>query len=1013
MKKFCVFIYLGLLFSCSAFGQTPIPEPPQTIQSPTAASIAEYGDIPVSLYTGAANIQIPLYTLSTAGGTSVPITLNYNSHGFRPDEHPGWVGSGWSLDAGGVITRTVKDMPDDYSNSNYYLGSNAGYYFNHSVLNTSNWNYIPFMKTIAEHDSCLKDTETDEYSFSFPGGNGKFYLDATGNWAVKCDKPVKVVFNGQFLNVPFTAPIGTRMSTYGNSKTYSGFTLIDEDGNQYVFGGTTDAIEYSIGFFSQNQAEWQAQAWYLTKIIPARGSEINFTYTRGNFINQMFISIYNNLKSTTVNSAGILNPTPSCSSNDYRTIGASYSGMLIAPVYLDNIQTNNYRINFASSLSTELRYSETAYSWNSSQWTTSQDPLKGYFFLPILSTATIPNENYPQCLDQLQWRKLDSVSIYGNSSFLRKFSFTYNNTSGQRLFLNSLTESDADNVPKPPYTFTYDNSVSLPPYLANETDHWGFYNGIYADISNQQTYYTTYYSYREPNATYLYAGTLNKIVYPTGGSTEFTYEPNQYNKRLAFNRTEGIDQSFNTKTMAGGLRIKKITSYDINFPNSKKTKEYFYVNGYTYNSNPSTLPSSGVLGGQSKYYFDDYRVIAFNDNNVVYSKSVFSSQSVLPACNNTNGSFIGYSEVTEKESDGSYTNYYYSNFDNGHIDESAPSLQQTRTAYDPYTSLDAERGNLLRKEVYSDRGILVQKKVISYVALNKQNSFVPSLFARFFNVCPGTSVSAEEGVAYKNYTYSYLPQSDTTIEYDNEGKNPVKTINNYTYNTTYRLLTNLSKINSKGESITTNNKYPFDYSSGIFTTMINKNIIAPVIEQTTTLHLYYTQTQLMYSKVNYAQFTSKNLILPQSVQQQTQSNPLETRELFNSYDTSGNLLEFQKYDDTRTVYLWGYKGAYPVAEIIGSDYATVNGVVTQSQIDNAISQGDAALRSLLNGLRTNSQTKKALITTYTYKPGVGMTSETDPQGRTTYYEYDSFQRLSVIKDFNNHILKTYNYHYGN
>ncbi|GHT59968.1 hypothetical protein AGMMS50239_07850 [Bacteroidia bacterium] len=55
----------------------------------------------------------------------------------------------------------------------------------------------------------------------------------------------------------------------------------------------------------------------------------------------------------------------------------------------------------------------------------------------------------------------------------------------------------------------------------------------------------------------------------------------------------------------------------------------------------------------------------------------------------------------------------------------------------------------------------------------------------------------------------------------------------------------------------------------------------------------------------------------------------------------------------------------------------------------------------------------ALVTTYTYKPLVGIKTATDPRKVKITYEYDAFGRLQYIKDNAGKTIENYEYHYKN
>lgn len=122
--------------------------------------------------------------------------------------------------------------------------------------------------------------------------------------------------------------------------------------------------------------------------------------------------------------------------------------------------------------------------------------------------------------------------------------------------------------------------------------------------------------------------------------------------------------------------------------------------------------------------------------------------------------------------------------------------------------------------------------------------------------------------------------------------------------------------------------------------------------------------------------------------------------------------------NTSTVYIWGYNGEYPIAEIKNFTLSERN-LLLGNEINNLFESFDPEDITILNSLR--SELKESLITTYTYKMKIGVTSETDPRGISTYYEYDSFGRLNAVyigeKDAEGYetrrlIKNAYDYHYS-
>src|ERR1041385_4464654 len=81
--------------------------------APNAFELTRYSGLPINLSTGSVSAKIPLGDVK-AGKVDVPVLLSYNSgNGVLMNQQASRTGIGWTLEAGGVITRAIHGNPDE------------------------------------------------------------------------------------------------------------------------------------------------------------------------------------------------------------------------------------------------------------------------------------------------------------------------------------------------------------------------------------------------------------------------------------------------------------------------------------------------------------------------------------------------------------------------------------------------------------------------------------------------------------------------------------------------------------------------------------------------------------------------------------------------------------------------------------------------------------------------------------------------------------------------------------
>jgi len=226
-----------------------------------------------------------------------------------------------------------------------------------------------------------------------------------------------------------------------------------------------------------------------------------------------------------------------------------------------------------------------------------------------------------------------------------------------------------------------------------------------------------------------------------------------------------------------------------------------------------------------------------------------------------------------------------------------------------------------------------------------------------------------------------------------EGKrenSPVRQIS-YTHND-YDLVHKKTIIDSNGTKQITATTYACDTTGGVYDVMNSKNLISYPIEIT----VNQGGGETMRKKIEYHQ----NGMDIAAEYLSYGDGPMEQSISYDRYDEKGRLLQSTTSDGMVRSYVW--RDAYchsPIAEFVNADYDAVMGAM--STINDNYDKIDLLRENL----------PEAQVTTYTYKPLVGITSSTDARGVKVHYNYDYFGRLTSITDDDGNLIEQYDYHY--
>jgi RHS repeat-associated protein len=965
--------------------------PNVTPKSPNATALGRHDEHPVSMYTGLASIEIPIFEIE-AGGIKVPVKLSYHAGGHKVSDIASWVGLGWSLQYGGTVSRSMQGIPDE-KNTN----GNKGFLFGSLAIdinaNAGNPNCVAAYGNLGNFENNIYDNGADMFSYSHANGSGKFMFQANGQTIMMPDNRTKVSYT--------TAPLPLDDIT--------AFKLIDESGftHDYAY---PELSEYVTGV-GQTPVLFPTN-WHISSITgTAPKDKVLFNYRAESFAHSLEDF---SQRVTVVDSGGVSGtytlPNPgSVASRSYNNV--RYPTEIIFP-------TGKVVFVSENTSRTDIPYNSKAL-----------DKIEIYGYNVITNTYTL----------------IRTADLY--QSYVAGITPSQNT----RMLLDSVVMKDNTGTKVSTYLCEYNTTIKLPNYQSFNKDLWGYYNGQNnADLIQQQQVnfnggtnnLTIGSANRNVFPFYTQALMLKKMTFPTGGYSTFEYEANQYLVGSVL-------------TNAGGLRIKQIVSYPSTTTTlGAMTKTYKYgvaENG----AGRLGASWSNILTNQSlfKTSQNGVRFLSGRCNYTTYTARTYSSSptvNLFPS----DGSPVLYAEVTEYSDNGTSTNGTIGKTIHKFADTHTDNLVTVGTSGIFHTeSYQWDRGQLLEKTSYGNDGKKKHKVLTTYDLVSNQSltGIRKLIFRQIASVGSASAVTCVNGCGYPNevgINGGFLiqtcnmpfgvskPVKTEEFIYDNTDDTKfVKKTSLTNYEST-NLMPRLSReIVNFGEIRGRKYFYPFDYQNIPATTtgelfairrLLEKNQINAPIEELSYLKSSLSATDSLISGAKLTSFFSREdnssgsfkslFVAPQNIY-------LLESQAFGAFGTTPYQSSSALYNASPSSYtsnvpkhgLYEQKLAMTSYDFYGNleSYTITNGRTDKFAYQDIPHDG-LRLTYLYAQIQDDGIGTLNHSTFYNYTiPLLGLSSIQALNGTFTYFDYDSFGRLKNIKDHNNKVLKEYAYDFTN